>query len=244
VAALAVAAAGAAAIAALYFLRLRRRRVVVAFAPLWLGTAGDPRASRRVRRLRHWLSLALALAIFAALWGGALDPRPAAVDQRGRSVVVLIDRSASMSATDEPGTRLGAAKREATRLLGGLGPADRALVASFADEAEAESGFEADPARLARAVTGVPPSAAPADLPRALAFAGAVLRGRPRPVIVLVSDGGFTDDARRAPEPRRPRRGRDRAGRAELPSGAEPRGRRDRERRTPRGQARAHPRPR
>src|SRR5205814_5605880 len=67
-AALAVAAAGAGAIAAFYFLRLRRRRVVVAFAPLWLGAAGDPRASRRLQRLRHWLSLALALAIFAALW--------------------------------------------------------------------------------------------------------------------------------------------------------------------------------
>jgi hypothetical protein len=197
-AALVVAAGGAGAIAALYFLRLRRRRVMVAFAPLWLGAAGDPRASRRARRLRHWLSLALALAIFVALWVSAVDPQPAAIDHRGRSLVVLIDRSASMSATDEPGTRLGAAKREATRLLRALAPADRALVASFADDAEAESGFEADTASLERAISAISPSAAAADLPRALAFAGAILRGRPRPTIVLVSDGGFTDDARRA----------------------------------------------
>jgi hypothetical protein len=148
--------------------------------------------------LRHWLSLALALAIFAALWVGAVNPRPAAIDRRGRSLVVLIDRSASMSATDQRGTRLGAAKREAARLLGALAPADRALVASFADEAQAESGFEADTARLGRAVSAVSPSATPGDLPRALAFAAAILRGRPRPTIVLVSDGGFTDDARRA----------------------------------------------
>ena len=41
------------------------------------------------------------------------------------------------------------------------------------------------------------PSDEPGDLQRALAFAAAVLRGRPRPTVVLVSDGGFTDDARR-----------------------------------------------
>jgi hypothetical protein len=200
-AALAVAAAGAVAIAALYLLRLRRRRMIVAFAPLWLGAAGDPRASRRAQRLRHWISLALALAILATLWLGAVDPQPPAIDRRGRSLVVLIDRSASMSATDEPGTRLGAARREAARLVGGLAPSDRALIASFADEAQAESGFEADPSRLTRAISAistVSPGAAPADLPRALAFAGAILRGRPGPTIVLVSDGGFTDDARRA----------------------------------------------
>jgi hypothetical protein len=197
-AALAVAGAGAAAIVALYLLRLRRRRVIVAFAPLWVGVAGEPRASRRARRLRHWLSLALALAIFAALWVGAVDPRPASIDRRGRSVVVLIDRSASMSATDEPGTRLAAAKREAIRLVSGLAPTDRALVASFADEAEAESGFESDPRRLARAIAALSPTVASADLPRALSFAAAILRGRPRPTVVLVSDGGFTDDARRA----------------------------------------------
>jgi hypothetical protein len=197
-AALGLAAAGVGAIAALYLLRLRRRRVIVAFAPLWLGSGGDPRASRRLARLRHWLSLALALAIFAALWMGAVDPRPAATDGRGRSLVFLIDRSASMSATDEPGTRLGAAKREAARLLGALAPADRALIASFADEAQAESSFEADAPRLSNAISAISPSAASADLPRALAFAAAVLRGRPRPTIVLVSDGGFTDDARRA----------------------------------------------
>ena len=200
--------AGAAAITALYLLRLRRRRVVVAFAPLWLGAAGAERAARRTRRLRHWLSLALALTLFAAILLGALDlgretPGRGAVDQSGRSLrggrslVLLIDRSASMSATDEAGSRLGAARRRAEEIVGGLAPADSALVASFAADAAAESGFESDPRRLARAIAGVAPSGESGDLQRALAFAAAILRGRPRPTVVLVSDGGFTDDARR-----------------------------------------------
>ena len=200
--------AGAAAITALYLLRLRRRRVVVAFAPLWLGTAGAERAARRTRRLRHWLSLALALALFAAILLGAVDlgrgtRERGAFDQSGRSLrdgrslVLLIDRSASMSATDEAGSRLAAARRRADEIAGGLTPADSALVASFAADATAESGFESDPHRLSRAIAGVAPSDEPGDLQRALTFAAAILRGRPRPTIVLVSDGGFTDDARR-----------------------------------------------
>ncbi|HMC95924.1 MAG TPA: VWA domain-containing protein [Polyangia bacterium] len=196
---LAIGAIGAAAITALYLVRLRRRRVVVAFAPLWLGLAGEPSATRFSSRLRHWLSLALALAIFGAIWVGAVDPRPAAVDLAGRSLVILIDRSASMSARDEPGTRLQAAKTRAIEIAAGLTPADRALVASFAADATAESGFETDPHRLARAIAAVTPSEEPGDLPRALAFAAAILHGRPGPTVVLISDGGFSDDARRAP---------------------------------------------
>jgi hypothetical protein len=203
---------GAAAITALYLLRLRRRRVVVAFAPLWLGTAGAERATRRTRRLRHWLSLALALGLFAAILIGAVDPGRGApgrgapgpgtpgwgaIDRGGRSLVLLIDRSASMSATDEAGSRLAAARRRAEEIVGGLTGADRALVASFAADASAESGFESDPRRLRQAIDGVRPSDEPGDLQRALAFAAAILRGRPRPTVVLVSDGGFTDDARR-----------------------------------------------
>ncbi|HVY36770.1 MAG TPA: VWA domain-containing protein [Polyangia bacterium] len=196
-----VAAVAGAAIVALHFVRLRRREVAVPFAALWLGLTGAGSALRRARRLRHWLALALALAIAAALLLAAVDPRPAAVDRQGRSWVVLIDKSSSMSATDEAGTRLEAARARARQLIAGMGPADRALVASFAADAAAESGFEADPAALDRAVAAVAPTEDAGDLPRALSFAAAVLRGRPRPTVALISDGGFSDDALRNAPP-------------------------------------------
>jgi hypothetical protein len=192
----AIGAAGAAAIVALYLLRLRRREVVVAFAPFWLGPAGAARSTRRARRVRHWVSLALALALFGLMLLAAANPRPGGADPSGRSVVFLIDRSASMSARDGGGDRLAAARSRAGALADGLRAADRAMVASFGADASAESGFEADPARLRAALQRLAPSEEPGDLPRALAFARAVLRGRPHPTVVLVSDGGFTDDAR------------------------------------------------
>jgi hypothetical protein len=191
-----LAVAGAAILTGLYLLKPRRRRVVVAFAPLWLPGAGERRSERWARRLRRWLSLALQAVVFGLLLVGAADPRPGAADRAGRTVVVLVDRSASMSATDEPGTRLGAARERARALMTGLGHGDRALVASFAADVTAESGFETDAGRLSRAALGVTASEEPADLGRALAFAAAVLRGQPHPTLVLVSDGRFSDDAR------------------------------------------------
>ena len=196
-----VGAAGALALIGLHLLRLRRREVVVSFAPFWLGLAGAERATRWARRLRQWLALALALAIFGLVLLAAAEPRPASADRTGRTIVILIDRSASMSARDEPGTRLGAARARATEIVDGLGRADRTLVASFAHDAIAESGFEADAARLRQAIAAVTPSEEPGDLGRALDFAAAILHGRPRPTVVLVSDGGFPDDARRAAPP-------------------------------------------
>jgi hypothetical protein len=191
-----LAVAGAALLTGLYLLKPRRRRVVVAFAPLWLPAAGERRSERWARRLRRWLSLALQALVFGLLLTGAADPRPGGADLAGRTIVVLVDRSASMSAADEPGTRLGAARERARALVAGLGRGDRALVASFAADVAAESGFETDPVRLARAVDAVTPTEEPGELGRALTFASAVLRGQPHPTIVLVSDGRFSDDAR------------------------------------------------
>ncbi len=195
-AAVGLAVAGAVALTGLYLLRPRRRRVVVAFAPLWAPGAGERRSERWARKLRRWLSLALQLAIFGLLLLATADPRPVGADRAGRTVVVLIDRSASMSATDEPGTRLAVARTTARALVTGLGPADRALVASFAADVTVGSGFETDAGRLARAVDRVTESEEPGDLGRALSFAASMLRGQPHPRIVLVSDGGYSDDAR------------------------------------------------
>ena len=197
-------AIGAVAITVLYLVRLRRRRVVVSFAPLWLDAAGPRRTTSWARRLRDLLSLLLALTLLGLLLLAAVDPRPTAADRAGRSLVILIDRSASMSARDGGGNAARAPRARApTAIVDGLAAADRALVASFASDAVAETGFEADAGRLRRAVAAVAPSEEPGDLPRALTFASAILRGRPRPTVVLISDGAFSDEARRTVPARR-----------------------------------------
>jgi hypothetical protein len=188
-AALGVAALGTAAVVALYLLRERERRIRVAFVPLWEPEAGSRRIERLGRRLRRWLSLALQLIILWLLIIALADPRPAATAPAARSWVVLLDRSASMAAAHGGADRLTEARRQAHRVLAALGPEDRVLVASFAGEVTAETGFEVDGRILDQAVDRVRIGDGSADVERALAFATAVLRDRPRPTIVVIGDG-------------------------------------------------------
>src|SRR3954469_7849530 len=68
---------GAVAITALYLVRLRRRRVAVSFAPLWLDALGPRRTASWARRLRDLLSLLLALSLLGGLLVAAVGPPPA-----------------------------------------------------------------------------------------------------------------------------------------------------------------------
>lgn len=200
---------GVAAIVAIHLRRPRRREVVVGFAPFWFGPATGAHLNQAARRLRRWAALVLALGCFGLVLLGAtrlsLGRRAA---ERGRTIMFLVDRSASMSAVGvQPGARGGPVSRLALAqarvgaLASRLGSGERGIVASFAADAAAESGFEADPGRLAAAAAQITPSEEPGDLARALAFARAALRGQPSPTVVVLSDGAFTGaataDARR-----------------------------------------------
>jgi Ca-activated chloride channel homolog len=108
--ALAAGAAAAVVLTGLYLLKLRRRRVLVPYAPLWVPAGGERRSERLARRLRRWLSLLVQLAFVALILLAAADLQSARIDRSGRSLLILVDRSASMSATDEDGTRLARAR--------------------------------------------------------------------------------------------------------------------------------------
>ncbi|HXI54712.1 MAG TPA: VWA domain-containing protein [Polyangia bacterium] len=192
-----IALAGAALLTGLYLLKLQRRRVLVAFSPLWTALGGERRSERWARQLRRWVSLLLQLVFLALLVLAAADPRPAAADRGGRSVVILIDRSASMGARDEDGLRIGRARRAAQEIVAGMAAGDRLMIVSFAASVTPESGFEDDAARLRASIERVGAGEEPGDLRGALAFARAVLRERPHPTLVLISDGAFSEDARR-----------------------------------------------
>ncbi len=91
---------GAAAFAtALYILKLRRRAVAVPFSKLWERILRDKEATSLFSKLKRLLSLLLQIALLALLAVSLGDPRAAATLVKGRSLVVLVDASASMKAT-------------------------------------------------------------------------------------------------------------------------------------------------
>src|SRR5580693_1499706 len=124
-----------AAVVGLYILKLRRRAIAVPFSPLWQRILRDKEATSLFSKLKRLLSLLLQLTLLALLVLALGDPRAASSLMKGRTLVVLVDASASMQATDTgvPGapTRLDAAKSEVKSIVRGLGGADRMLVAQM-----------------------------------------------------------------------------------------------------------------
>ncbi len=184
-------AVAGAAVTLLYVLKLRRRRVEVPFARLWLRVLRERESSSLWRRLRRLLSLLVQLAVLGLLALAVGDPRV----RRGegaRTVVLVVDASASMRAVDESPSRLERAKAEARRIVAGLGAGDAAVVVRLDGQPQALGGLEQsgrDDRELERQIDSIAASDTPADLDRALRLAADVLHGQPRPTLVLVGDG-------------------------------------------------------
>jgi hypothetical protein len=191
-------AGGAAALAvSAYIIKMRRRRFEVPFARLWKRVLEQKDANALWKQLKRLISLLLILLILALVLFAALDPTLGAVSREARSVVVLIDASASMKAMDgdEGGkkSRLDAAKERTKALIDSMGGGDLALIMKVDGQATPMSRFSNDAPMLDKIVDGIQASDTPADLTRALGAAADALRDRPNPLIVLVSDGAFPE---------------------------------------------------
>ncbi len=175
----------------LYILKLRRRVVAVPFSPLWERILRDKEATSLFSKLKRLMSLLLQLALLALLVLALGDPRAAESLIKGRTVVVLVDASASMQATDVSPSRLAVAREEVKKIVRGLGGADRMLVAQMDAMVTPLGPMTSDTSALERELDAVHATDTRADFPRALRFAGDVLRGAPRGEIIVVSDGAL-----------------------------------------------------
>src|SRR5579859_7418256 len=99
----------------LYFLKLRRRETLVPSTILWKKAIQDLQVNAPFQKLRRNLLLLLQLLILLALLLAFARPVTSYRPPPGAVSVILIDRSASMSARDMEGghTRIEEAKRRA-----------------------------------------------------------------------------------------------------------------------------------
>ncbi|HEY3806214.1 MAG TPA: BatA and WFA domain-containing protein [Kofleriaceae bacterium] len=180
-----------------YIIKMRRRRFEVPFSQLWKRVLEQKDANALWKQLKRLVSLLFVLAILGLVLFAALDPTLGAVDRKARSVVILLDASASMKAMDgdDKGdqSRMDAAKAKAKRLVDGMGGGDLAMVVRVDGQATPMSRFSSDAPMLDKIIDGIAASDTPADLPRALGAAADALRDRPNPLVVIVSDGAFPE---------------------------------------------------
>lgn len=171
--ALLAAAVALPALLLLYLLKLRRRPIRVSSTMLWEQAAHDLQVNTPFRWIRpSWLlllHLLILLLLLAALARPAIETAAPDADR----IFLLIDRSASMRATDGPegATRLDAAKNRATALLADLAGAARVpriTPIAFAAAPEILAPPTDRPDRLIPVIEGIAPTDQPGDLPRAL----------------------------------------------------------------------------
>jgi Ca-activated chloride channel homolog len=178
-----------------YILKLRRRPVAVPFSKIWERILRDKEATSLFSQLKRLLSLLLQLALLALLLLALGDPRAAANLIEGRNIVVLIDASASMKATDVAPSRIGLAKEKVKSIARGLSGTDRMLIAQMDAVATPLSTLTNEVSELEAAVAKVVATDSSADFPRALRFAADTLRGLSSPEIIVVSDGALGEAA-------------------------------------------------
>ncbi len=201
--ALALAAAAVPLLLALYFLRLRRRRLRIPSTILWRRATEDIQANVPFQRLRFSPLLVLQLLAVAAIILALGRPVLRADAGQSRRLILLVDRSASMSALGSNGrTRLEEAKQAARSVVQRIGRASEPaelMVIAFASSAQVLCGFESERRRLLEAIEAIAPSDEEADLDAALDLAGAFAGGQessqPAPEVALFSDGGVRPPA-------------------------------------------------
>lgn len=177
-------------ITVLYILKLRMRQVHVSSDLFWqqIFTARPPRSFWS--RFRHPLSWLAQLLILLAIVAAAADPRWNSTQTEQRLVLIL-DVSASMQASEPRGQRFELARTRALQIINGLPASAQAAVIAANHRPEILCSMTDHIPDLLRAVTSVEPSAAPGRPDLAVSIASSLLQETNAASILLLSDRCF-----------------------------------------------------
>lgn len=196
----------------LYFLKLKRREQIVSSTLLWKRAVQDLQVNAPFQRIRHNILLLLQLLMLLAILLAVAGPILSLLAGPGRRYVLLIDRSASMNATDIEPTRLDAAKEQAKVFVKSLrskaffslrGDCDQTMVIAFDNHAKVMCNFTSDKRQLNLAIEAITPSDGDSSLGEVVVVARAFaqspgveadfLSAEEPAQLVLFSDGQIRD---------------------------------------------------
>jgi len=195
-----------------YTLKLRREKVVVSSTMLWQQVLRDQEANSPWRRLRRNLLLLLQLLVLLLLVMALARPYSKAgrVPRIQGNVIVLLDASASMQATDVAPSRFEVARAEARQIVDQLGPRDVMTLIAVGDTARVLSSQTSERSALRQALDTVQVTNAEGDWEAALVLARmeyirmsiaqqtmddrqtSLHEGSDSHTFVILSDGGLT----------------------------------------------------
>ncbi len=166
--------------------------MIVSSTFLWQRLLLDRQANTPWQRIQRNLLLFIQLSILLMLVLGLARPALDRLVVASGSVIVLLDGSLSMQATDVAPTRFDAAISEALQLVQALGPDDTMTVILVSANPEIIAAAETDRSILSTGLRAAQASSTEADWRSAMALAaGAYQSGELDATTVIISDGGL-----------------------------------------------------
>jgi Ca-activated chloride channel family protein len=180
-------------IVAMYLLRLRREERTVSSTFLWRRAVRDVEANAPWQKLRRNLLLLLQLLLALLLVLALARPFIFTTGIAGRNLIIILDRSASMAATDGTPTRLDAAKQQAMTLVDQLPDGGRATVIAAGGQMDVPAAATTDRRQLHDAIENIRlDNGGGSDLGQALTLASALAAREPDSEVAIISDGDVT----------------------------------------------------
>ena len=179
------------AVIAMYLLKLRRDRALIPSTLLWQKLVADVEANAPWQKLRRSLLLLVQLLLVLLLALLAARPfleRPAGL---AGDIVLVIDTSASMLATDVAPDRLGAAKQAALDALKDLPSGGKVSVIAAGRSAKVVANGTSDVGRVRQAIESITAEASTGDLGDALRLASALAARSGDAEILVATDASL-----------------------------------------------------
>ena len=180
----------------LYFLKVRRRQQTVSSLLLWDSSLRDREASAFFQRLQRDPLMLLQILALLALTLALARPAVTVSGYGAKKVVVVLDASASMKATDVSPSRFVSAQREALGLVSRLGEGAEVMVIEADVQPKVLVPFTRDRDQVVSGLRCAQPHDLPNRLGDAIRTARALVGPDPRAEIHVFTDGAHPDSVK------------------------------------------------
>jgi hypothetical protein len=174
-----------------YILKIRLRRVPVSTVIFWQQIFEEKQPRSIWQHLRHLLSLLVQLLFLMLLVLALGEPFFKWELLAARRIVLVVDNSASMNATDVAPNRLAAAKKIGQDLIARLRFRDELAIVAGGTEPYVVCGLSGHERTLQKALEGVPPTDGPTRVSEAVALARNLLGNHSHAQVLVLTDGCF-----------------------------------------------------
>ena len=173
----------------MYLLRLRRPQQTVSSTFLWQRMVRDVEANAPWQKLQRNFIMILQLLFLASLIFALANPFLWTEGIGGNSMIIIIDTSTSMAATDVEPSRIEAAKQQAQALSQEVPENTRITVIAAGEHTEILVSASQDRKLTQQAINSISTPMGNSDLSTALQITSAITSRQPNTDIILLSDG-------------------------------------------------------